>query len=107
MGMKLTVTVQEPPGATLLQLLLCRKWMELAPAMLKLLMESALVPVLDTVTALFTVDLTVTEPKSRVVGDTAMSGSPAAAPAWLTVKVWPAMVTVPVRDEVPVLAATE
>jgi hypothetical protein len=28
------------------------------------------------------------------------------APAWVTVKVWPAMVNVPVRDVVPVLAAT-
>ena len=28
------------------------------------------------------------------------------APAWVTVKVWPPIVIVPVRDVVPVLAAT-
>lgn len=30
-----------------------------------------------------------------------------APPAWVRVNVWPAMVSVPVREEVPVLVATE
>jgi hypothetical protein len=37
----------------------------------------------------------------------AVGADPPGAPAWVTVKVWPAMVIVPVRCDVLALAATE
>jgi hypothetical protein len=55
--------------------------------------------------------VTVTDPLAPAAADVVLGGAsvapqPAAA-ACVTLKVWPAMVTVPVRDEVAAFAATK
>ncbi len=106
-GAKVTVTVQDPPDATLLQSFEPLKWDALVPQRLTDVTWSVAAPVFDTVTVLETEVLFAMVPKLMEVGETEMFGSPLAAAACVTVKVWPAMVMVPVREEAVVLAATE
>jgi hypothetical protein len=105
-GVKVTVAVQEPPGASVPQLWVWKKVPALA---VKREIELTLrfpPPVLLMVTVLDTVWRTLTLPKSKATGETLITGLPP-APAWVTVKVCPAAVIVPVREELPERPATE
>jgi hypothetical protein len=61
---------------------------------------------LVTVTFLLEYRLIPTKPNFKLAGDTEIAGTPALA-AWMTFRVFPATVRVPVREEVLELAATE
>lgn len=65
------------------------------------------VPVFDTVMSLDADVPTLTEPKPTEAGDTWMRGLPLVAPAWLTTQLRSAIVIVPARVLVEVLAAIE
>jgi hypothetical protein len=101
------VILQDPPGAVLLQPFEYLKWDELEPQRLTDVTTRFAAPVFETVTVLDTEVRFVIVPKLMDVGLTEMFGAPLFCPACVTVKVWPAMVMVPVREDVAVLALTE
>ena len=106
-GANVMEIVQDPPGATLPHPFVPLKWDALEPQRLTDVTSRFAAPVFDTVTVLDTEVLFVIVPKVREAGETEMLGSPLAAAACVTVKVWPAMVMVPVREDAAVLALTE
>jgi hypothetical protein len=106
-GANVKVIVQDPPGATLLHAFVPLKWVPLEPQRLTDVTTRFASPVFDTVTVLDTEVLFAIVPKLIEVGETEMFGPPLAAAACVTVKVWPAMVMVPVREDAAVLALTE
>ena len=84
-GVKVTVAVQEPPDASVPQLLVWKKVSALAERREIELTLRFPPPVLLRVTVLVTVWRTFTMPKARVTGETLITGLPP-APAWVTVK---------------------
>ena len=106
-GANVMVIVQDPPGATLLHAFVPLKWDALEPQRLTDATARFASPVFDTVTVLDTEVLFAIVPKLIEVGETEMFGAPLFCPACVAVKIWPAIVTVPVREDAAVLALTE
>jgi len=102
-GLKVTLRVQVPPAGSELHPLVFLNCQGFFPDSVRPRMMREPVPVLATVTV-FVIELFVaTFPNSRTSGLTDMAG----VPVWLAVKVWPAMVMAPLRDEGVRFAFTE
>ena len=105
-GARVTLIVHEAPGANVVQLLVCLHEEAWGPSKDTELMVRGPVPALETVSGNVLGLYLDTLPKFSDVGLIAISGTPP-LPPWVSVKVFPAIVTVPVLFDEPLFEATE